>query len=144
MNYYVCIFCGYHSQNILDFRLTTTKGFISRKMFVCPICKQVMKGTTLKRKMDAGEWAKYLYICIRLYKRDNYYDRISFPSLMKNVRALGIGSIFWEEWKNIKEEFKERTIHEEEMFDMLYDIIKDKDIDFERIKLDNFINKEKH
>jgi len=140
MNYFVCIFCGYHSKELLDFRVTTTSGLYSRKTFGCPSCKQTMRERTIKSKFNAREWARYIYLCIRCYKEKDkeYFHRISFDKLKRNLKILGVAGEFWEEWKQVKEDAKEKT--SDELFRMLFEIVEHKEIKPKKTTMDAFIN----
>ena len=141
MNFYVCIFCGYHHKNLLKFRTTTTKGIYSRKTFVCPDCKQTMRERTIKSKFNSTEWARYIYLSIRCYnERDKeYFHRISFDKLKRNLKILGVAGEFWEAWKQIKEDVKEKS--KDDMFRMLFEIVEHKEIKPKNMRMDVFINK---
>lgn len=140
MNYYVCIFCGYHHKELLKFRTTTISGLYSRKTFVCPSCKQTMRERTIKSKFNAEEWARYIYLCIRCYKEKDkeYFNRISFDKLKRNLRLLGISSTFWKSWDEAKEDAKNKTSGE--LFNMLFKIVEYKEIKPKNVRMDAFIN----
>jgi hypothetical protein len=122
----------------MKFRTTKTTGLYSRKTFVCPECKEVMRERTIKAKFSYKEWARYLYLCIRIYKESDYFGRISWEKLKGNLRRLGISSVFWEEWNDIKEECSGLSI--KELWEMLFDLVIDKGIKPKATTIDTFIN----
>ena len=100
----ICIYCGHYEDNIIGFRYTIKDGTYSRKSVQCPECKMIMRKDTLLMDITVNEWARYLYYNIRLYKRDNYFEKIKWDSLKKNLNDMGIAKDFWDELKLVKEE----------------------------------------
>lgn len=108
---YICIHCGYYSKNIMDFRYLKKDGMYSNKLFQCPNCESVFKESTLKMDATVEEWAKLLYLRIRCYKRDEYFDKIVWEDLKKHLKELGIASRFWDAWKETKEYYQDVSMY---------------------------------
>jgi uncharacterized protein (UPF0212 family) len=94
---------------ITQFIKKTNSGYISKKMYQCPDCKQDMRRNTLVRDMTPREWAIWLYASIRVYnkKGDKFYDRIAkTPSgkfvLADRIYNMGVSDEFWEGWSEAK------------------------------------------
>lgn len=118
--FYTCWYCGYHSELLIDFRYLTKKG-MSYKMFQCPSCKHIYRKNTMALNFQVRDWCKYLYLGIRIFKRDNFFEKVKFEKLFINLKSLGINGLFWDVWNQVKEEYKETPAPDmlNEWFDMI-------------------------
>lgn len=108
---YVCVYCGYHSENIVDFRFKLKSGIYSTQTFQCPNCKRKILGKTLKSNLTVKQLAYFIYMRIRIFKRDNYFEKIHWEELKKNLYHMGIANDFWNAWGEVKTKYKGKDIH---------------------------------
>jgi len=104
---FICIHCGFYSKNIMDFRYIKKDGMYSDKLFKCSSCGSIFKESTLKMNLTVEEWAKLLYLRIRCYQRDEYFDKIKWEDLKRNLKELGSATKFWDSWKETKEYYQD-------------------------------------
>jgi hypothetical protein len=97
----VCPFCGMMSTQ--DKFMYITKAHIVSKMYQCPRCEQKMYEPTLKVfNKGPEEYSKWFWS--QFYEWDNR-SRLDVANVKKLVREMGFGDIFWDTWKQYKEEF---------------------------------------
>ena len=102
---YVCWYCGFHSDRMIEFRYYKPSGGMSYKMFQCPDCKHIYKKATMKLNFSVRDWCKYIYLGILLFKKDDFYSRIKWEFLFINLKNMGLDVVFWDTWKEVKLEY---------------------------------------
>lgn len=79
-------------------------GGFSRKRYVCPECRQIMRKQTLLMDLSLEQLATWIYSHIRIFARqgEKFYDRLSMDKIAQRVKQRGWGNQFWEAWKDAK------------------------------------------
>lgn len=95
----------------MSFRYIKKDGTYSKKIFKCPNCESIFKESTLKMNLTVEDWAKLLYLRIRCYQRDEYFDKIKWDDLKRNLKELGSAQKFWDSWKDTKAYYQDISTH---------------------------------
>jgi len=97
---YFCPFCLFYGR-IEQFEFKTPKGNISKRL-ECPDCKNMMLRRTLEQKMNAEQYAEWVFD----YRLSGFWQKCNFKVWKERLYKLGLSHKFWEKYKLLKGELR--------------------------------------
>ena len=104
---YCCPFCLYAGK-VHTFEMKTPKGNTSKR-YKCPECNAIMVKRTLEKKMDAEEYAEWVFD----YRLSGFWQKCNFKVWKERLYKLGMSHKFWEKYRLLKGEVAEQETYEE-------------------------------